>query len=159
MDPCPPTRMLEEFAAGACADDTVGAHVAGCDECRAAVEECRENNLFLAGVRNALAAHEAGGSSAEGGPDSMSPGMVAGYQIEEELYRGGQGVVYRAVQTRTRRTVAIKMLLSERRATVRQKERFEREIRIAAGLRHPNIVAVHDSGYISDGRYLSLIHI
>ncbi len=45
------------------------------------------------------------------------------------------------------------MLLGRGGATGRRKERFEREIRIAAGLRHPNIVTVHDSGFISDGRY------
>jgi serine/threonine protein kinase len=151
MNPCPPTRTLEAFAAGGCADDAVGAHIEGCAGCRAAVEECRENDRFLAGVRTALIAHEAKGASEA--PESINPDLVLGYQIQEELHRGGQGVVYRAVQTRTRRTVAIKMLLGGHRATGRQRERFEREIRIAAGLRHPNIVTVYESGAISNGRY------
>jgi WD40 repeat protein/predicted Ser/Thr protein kinase len=147
---CHSPTALEAFAAG-CADAAVGAHIGECTACRAAVEEARANNILLAGVRRALEAH-GGGGRAEG-PAPVEPDLVSGYQIQEEIHRGGQGVVYRAIQTRTNRVVAIKMLLGGKGASGRQKERFEREVRIAAGLRHPNIVTVHDSGYASDGRY------
>ncbi|MCC6428637.1 MAG: protein kinase [Phycisphaerales bacterium] len=78
--------------------------------------------------------------------------FVPGYQIVEELKRGGQGVVYRAVQDDTRRTVALKMLLSGRLASARERFRFEREIEIAASLRHANIVTVYEAVESSDGR-------
>ena len=154
MTGCPSPAVLEALAAGTCADGTARLHIDGCALCRAAVEEARENNSFLAGVRPALAAQAgAGGAPSKRVPSPVEPDLVSGYHIQEEIHRGGQGVVYRAVQTRTHRTVAIKMLLGGRDATERQKERFEREIRIAAGLRHPNIVTVHESGFISDGQY------
>jgi serine/threonine-protein kinase len=62
-------------------------------------------------------------------------------------------VVYRAEQVRTRRTVAIKMLLPRHGTSPRQQERFEREARMAAALHHPNIVTVYESGAIADGRF------
>ena len=150
---CPPTRTLVSFADDTCADPAVAAHIGGCDRCRASVEEFRESNAFLAGVSTALRAQESNEPVTNGEAAAVVPDPVAGYEIQEEIHRGGQGIVYRAVQTRTRRTVAIKMLLGGRSSTERQRERFEREIRIAAALRHPNIVTVHESGFVSDGRY------
>ena len=79
------------------------------------------------------------------------PGSIPGYALEEELYRGGQGVVYRARQLATRREVALKVLLRGRDASARSRRRFEREIDIASRLRHPDIVTLYDSG-IADGR-------
>ena len=76
---------------------------------------------------------------------------IPGYAIVGEVHRGGQGVVYRAIQQTTGREVAIKVLLDGRFAGERELARFEREVRILAGLRHPNIVTIHDSG-VADGR-------
>ena len=72
---------------------------------------------------------------------------LGNYQILEELGRGGMAVVYRAYQTSLNRYVAIKVLppqLSSNREFVK---RFQLEARAAAGLRHPNIVVVHDVGH------------
>ncbi len=76
---------------------------------------------------------------------------IAGYGSLIEIARGGQGVVYRAVQLSTRRPVALKVL---RDIAPRDDERrrFEREVDLAASLRHPNIVAIYDSGATADGR-------
>jgi tRNA A-37 threonylcarbamoyl transferase component Bud32 len=63
------------------------------------------------------------------------------FAIERELGRGGMGVVYLARDTRLDRAVAIKVLLSDSRASHR--ERFLREARMAAQLSHPHIVTVH----------------
>jgi serine/threonine protein kinase len=60
-----------------------------------------------------------------------------------EVGRGGMGVVYRAFQMRLARTVAVKVV----RRGVRQED-FAHEARTAAQLRHANIVAVHDFGYV-----------
>ena len=82
------------------------------------------------------------------------------YEILECVAQGGQGVVYRAIQKRTKRCVALKMLLGGHFATPRQRGRFEREVELAAGLHHPNIVTVHDSGITPDGRpFLSMAFI
>jgi tetratricopeptide (TPR) repeat protein/predicted Ser/Thr protein kinase len=77
---------------------------------------------------------------------------IAGYDVLVEERRGGQGVVYRARQRSTNRTVAIKVLLDGLCASDTTRLRFEREAGLIAHLRHPNIVRVHDSGVTPDGR-------
>ncbi|MFA6044420.1 MAG: serine/threonine-protein kinase [Phycisphaerales bacterium] len=76
---------------------------------------------------------------------------IAGYDSLKEISRGGQGVVYDAVQRSTRQRVAIKVLLAGSLATPVQQRRFEREAEMAASLRHPNIVRVFDSGMTPEG--------
>ncbi len=77
---------------------------------------------------------------------------IPGYDNLRELARGGQGVVYTATQRSTRRAVAIKVLLDGAISSGAARRRFEREIDLVAGLRHPNIVSVYDSGVTEDGR-------
>lgn len=78
--------------------------------------------------------------------------VIAGYEVIEELHRGGQGVVYRAVQETTKRAVAVKLLLAGQLASLRERYRFEREIEIASSLKHPNIVSIFEGLETSDGR-------
>jgi len=82
----------------------------------------------------------------------LPEGVIPGYDILSEIHRGGQGVVYRARQRSTKRDVAIKVLLEGPFASRAARRRFEREIELVAGLKHPNIVAVFDSGATTDGR-------
>jgi predicted ATPase/Tfp pilus assembly protein PilF len=71
-----------------------------------------------------------------------------GYVLEEPIGRGAFATVYRARDLRHDRTVAVKVLHSER--TSRENvERFAREIRIAARLVHPHILPIHDSGEVA----------
>ena len=67
------------------------------------------------------------------------------YVLERELGRGGMATVYLARDLRHQRHVALKRLAPELASAVGV-ERFEREIRLAASLQHPNILPVHDSG-------------
>ena len=76
---------------------------------------------------------------------------LPGYEVQEELGRGGMGVVYRAWDRRLNRPVALKMLLAGAYARPEERERFRREAEAEAGLRHPNIVQVYDVGEL-DGR-------
>lgn len=76
---------------------------------------------------------------------------LPGYTIVRELHRGGQGVVYLAVQESTGRQVAIKLLNRQIPAGSASGDqaglaRFEREIEILSRLKRPNIVTVHDCG-------------
>jgi Tol biopolymer transport system component/predicted Ser/Thr protein kinase len=71
---------------------------------------------------------------------------IGNYQIREELGRGGMAVVYRAYQQSLNRYVAIKVLPPQLAFDQEFVERFQREARAAAGLRHPNIVVIHDVG-------------
>ncbi len=87
-----------------------------------------------------------------GGGHSIPVDAIAGYALERELHRGGQGVVYLAVQRSTQRRVAIKVLREGVFADALERARFEREVRMLATLRHPNIVTIHDSG-VAGGRF------
>jgi serine/threonine protein kinase/predicted negative regulator of RcsB-dependent stress response len=77
---------------------------------------------------------------------------IPGYDQVVEIRRGGQGVVYRARQSSTSRTVAIKVLLEGLFASEASRHRFRREIEAVGRLRHPNIVRIIESGVANDGR-------
>jgi WD40 repeat protein/predicted Ser/Thr protein kinase len=77
---------------------------------------------------------------------------IAGYKLLRELHRGGQGVVYQAVQEATKRKVALKVLLEGPFASPQSQRRFEREVELLGSLRHPYIVPVYDSG-VCQGRF------
>ncbi|HMG39835.1 MAG TPA: hypothetical protein VK611_00840, partial [Acidimicrobiales bacterium] len=71
--------------------------------------------------------------------------VVAGrYRLEDELGRGGMGVVWRAVDTLIERTVALKELRAPAGDESSFVERALREARNAGRLNHPGVVAVHD---------------
>jgi eukaryotic-like serine/threonine-protein kinase len=72
------------------------------------------------------------------------PRTVSHYRLEDEIGRGGMGVVYRAVDTRLGRTIAIKMLPAEATADPDRHRRFVQEARAASALNHPHIVTIHD---------------
>ena len=76
---------------------------------------------------------------------------IRGYEVQGELGRGGMGVVYKAWHLRLNRPVALKMLLAGPYARPQDLERFLREAEAVAGLRHANVVQVHDVGDL-DGR-------
>jgi serine/threonine-protein kinase len=67
------------------------------------------------------------------------------YLLERELGSGGMAIVYLAQDLKHRRKVAVKVLRTELAATMGP-ERFLREIEVAAGLQHPHILPLHDSG-------------
>ncbi len=75
----------------------------------------------------------------------LNEALTGRYRIERELGRGGMATVYAARDLRLDRTVAVKVFASGQPLRV-ESSRFEREIRIAARLAHPQIVPVHDSG-------------
>src|SRR5258705_216393 len=76
---------------------------------------------------------------------------IRGYEAREVLGRGGMGIVYKAWHLRLQRPVAVKMLLAGAYAQPHELERFLREAETVAGLRHANIVQVHEAGDV-DGR-------
>jgi serine/threonine protein kinase len=76
---------------------------------------------------------------------ALQQGLRDGYRIERELGAGGMGTVFLAEDLRHGRKVAVKVLRPEIAASMGT-ERFLREIRIAAGLQHPNILSLIDSG-------------
>jgi len=79
--------------------------------------------------------------------------MIEGYEIVEEMPRGGQAAVYKAIHTATKTNVAIKVLLPTLLASARARYYFEREAELIASLDHPNIVSIRDSGIIHHQYY------
>src|SRR6478735_5261122 len=77
--------------------------------------------------------------------ERLRESLANDYEIKREIGRGGMSVVFLAHDLRHERDVAIKVLHPELAANLGS-ERFEREIRLAAKLSHPNILSLFDSG-------------
>src|SRR6201984_3771488 len=85
----------------------------------------------------------------------LAEGTLLGpYKITAPLGTGGMGEVYRAVDTRMDRTVAIKILPQQLSADPIGKQRFEREAKTISRLNHPHICVLHDVGSQDGVSYL-----
>ena len=87
------------------------------------------------------------------------PGVPERYRVVRELGRGGMGIVYEVHHEVLRRRVALKVPAPAIQSSPRARERFLSEARIAAGLRHPNIVTVYDAGEANGGLYIAMAFI
>lgn len=169
MTDCPPQEQLERLFAGELSpseETHLWRHVDECPTCsrKEPVDEDRYDELVahlkrldLSGVdfdedpETDLDLHTVRHHRTPTDDATMAD-QIPGYEIRAELHRGGQGVVYEAIQQSTRRRVAIKVLLAGRYATPEAQRRFEREIELVASLKHPGVVAVFDSGRTRDDR-------
>ncbi|MCB9688036.1 MAG: protein kinase [Alphaproteobacteria bacterium] len=80
----------------------------------------------------------------------MTTLRLTGFELQEPIGRGGSGSVWRA-RHRSGVDAAVKVLVSDHAKTPRWQQAFEREIHTIAGLRHPGIVDVYDSGIVPPG--------
>ena len=76
------------------------------------------------------------------------------YEIQSPLGAGGMGEVYRALDTRLDRTVAVKVLASHLSSSPELKQRMEREARAISSLNHPHICQLYDLGSQNGADYL-----
>ena len=87
------------------------------------------------------------------------PEKIDKYQILSVLGKGAMGVVYHAYDPVVKRDVAIKFLSSLDLEETELISRFEREARLAGGLRHPNIVTIYDLGHFENRPYIVMEYI
>jgi serine/threonine protein kinase len=85
----------------------------------------------------------------------MQPATQLGeYQLADKLGEGGMGAVYKALHTKLRRTVALKVLPKDRLGDPQAVARFEREMAAVGALDHPNIVRAMDAREVEGTRFL-----
>lgn len=87
------------------------------------------------------------------------PEKIDKYQILSVLGKGAMGVVYHAYDPVVKRDVALKFLSSLGSEETELISRFEREARLAGGLRHPNIVTIYDLGHYEGRPYIVMEYI
>lgn len=141
--PCPSSERIALALDDECQDHELIAHLDECNACRRRLEDSRVPNPF----RGALGA-AAGFVELE--TEDSAP-LVADFQVLREIRRGGQGVVYEAYDPLTSRRVALKTILPSAIGGESNLVRFEREISLIAGLDHPAIVRLYQSGRMEDG--------
>ena len=82
------------------------------------------------------------------------PSKIGKYDVVEILGEGGMGAVYKAVDPRIGRTVAIKVIKGDFAQEPELRRRFDTEARAVGNLQHPNIVTVFDFGEENGSPYL-----
>ena len=125
-------------------------------------EACGGDEALRVEVERLLAAHDAAGSfleipAAALADETMTAGLegqrLGPYRIESRIGAGGMGEVYRAVDTRLNRPVAIKFLSADL-ADSSARRRFQQEAQMASALNHPHILTVHEAGELEGRQYL-----
>ncbi len=172
---CPDRVELEGFAAGRLAGPSlarVAAHVEQCVDCGAALQAV--DPLADPLLSQLLGLSELGDSA----PEPMPPELIAAarsartrrgpaawfaaeechhrvgkFEIVERLGAGSCGYVFRASDVELGRMVAIKIPRAGSLASPEDAARFHREARSAAQLKHPGIVALHETGFADDGTF------
>ncbi len=90
----------------------------------------------------------------------VAPGdVVAGYEIEELVGRGGMGEIYRARDPRLERRVALKLLVERYSEDDGFRDRMLRESRLAASLDHPNVIPVYEAGETDDRLFIAMRYV
>ena len=84
---------------------------------------------------------------------------LGNYKILEKVGAGGQGTVYKAIDSKLGRTVVIKVLPEELTAKQANLKRFEREARLASSLDHPNICTIFDLNEISGVHFIAMQYV
>jgi len=131
----------EEFLEEACAGD-----VPLRKEVESLLAQQSAADGFIESPAMEVAARGLAGDLAQEPAPEFAGRSLLHYRIEEKIGEGGMGVVYRALDTRLDREVAIKMLAPDVAGDRKFRERFDREAKVISRLDHPNICALHDVG-------------
>ena len=86
--------------------------------------------------------------------DQVPPARLGQYELQQRIGVGGMGTVWKALHTRLKRPVAIKLLPAERTRDENAVARFQREMEAVGRLDHPNLVRAHDAGEAEGQHFL-----
>ncbi|MGB6866093.1 MAG: serine/threonine-protein kinase, partial [Candidatus Aminicenantaceae bacterium] len=89
----------------------------------------------------------------------MNKKNISHYKILEKIGEGGMGVVYKAEDTKLKRTVALKFLPQELMRDKEARERFVQEAQAAAALDHPNICTVYEINESDGHTYIAMAYV
>lgn len=168
---CPTQDELRHWVFGRIHDaqiDAISNHLSDCDNCTQFVERLDGETDELICLARSADSGAAVSNSFERMMQDVAPlmnraqeldkvldaGQIRDYQLLEPLGRGGMGAVYRAMHTRLKREVAVKLLLPRRAGSVAAVEHFQREMEAVGRLDHPNIVRALDAGEHEEVPYL-----
>jgi tRNA A-37 threonylcarbamoyl transferase component Bud32 len=163
---CPTAAVLSSFAVGDLARaefERIGVHVQQCARCESLLHSFDANPDRLVERLRLSNGHA---STEDCVPDALLRAAVGGmtlsrqigdrigkFELLEELGAGSFGRVFRARDTELDRSVALKVLRAGQPARQEDVERFLREARSAANLKHAGIVSLYDTGQANDGTY------
>ncbi|MCA9139061.1 MAG: protein kinase [Planctomycetales bacterium] len=129
-------------------------------ECESTLESVQAESDALSFAHAMVRANKLTGFQAKAICDGRIKGLTFGeYIILDRLGKGGMGIVYKAKHRRMDRLVAIKVLPRSTMATKGLEERFYREVKTAAKLMHPNIVAALDASEDDGLHYLVMEYV
>ncbi|MEM7313106.1 MAG: serine/threonine-protein kinase, partial [Planctomycetota bacterium] len=182
MKTCVPKNDLSHFLLGQLDSDRlteIAAHVDACQECQDTVvalagdedtfvgslkaaqsEEPYEQEAALRqGIRRLVGSLKNFGSTADPEATAAYIYQIGPYVLEESLGSGGMGTVYRAVHSKLKRDVAVKLLPEARWSNAEAISRFEREMEAIGQLDHPHIVRASDAGEDQGMHYLVMDYV
>ncbi len=150
LETCPDVEVIERLLHATDAGDEeleqLAEHLDSCETCRKRADAITCNAALEDDLHWATKIRE---RTAVNVDDSLARlnEILPEYELIDEIGRGGMGIVYRAIQPKLNREVAIKVLPALM-GVVRPeaKARFRREAELAAGLDHTNIISIHDYG-------------
>lgn len=157
---CPDRKQLQQHVAARLRSDQEAeliAHLDSCADCQQTIEglACSDDTLWrlarelvtsTASFTSSLHEIPAGPISLsflDPSPNAGLLGRLCHYDVLEVVGRGGMGIVLKAHDSKLQRTVAIKVLAPYLAGSDRSRQRFLREARAAAAIRHENVVDIH----------------
>ena len=154
---CPDGNQIGALVEGkldAVAAGRVTTHLDGCMDCQELVA------FAIRAAASITAAGSVPGTASATMPSTTSERTVGErvgrYELVERIGAGAMGVVYRAIDPRLERQVALKLVRDE---TADSRARLEHEAQLAAKLQHPNVVTIYDTGAVGDDVFVSMEYV